>query len=109
MNDLPFALFYALIVGLGVIAYSSAVVTAHTRVKLPRAFQYGSDGRKVSKRALLVEVPFGLVLLGGGELVILLFLFHPASSAAVRVVSAVELLAIGAWFWYLSRLVSRQA
>jgi hypothetical protein len=108
MDDLAFAFAYAVILGLLVIVLTSAIVTAHTAVRLPRAFQYGSLERRVRKRALLVEVPIGLALIGGGELVMLVFLLHPASSVAVRAVSAVELLAIGAWCAYLWRL-SRQS
>jgi hypothetical protein len=105
VDDLPLVLLCAAASTFLVIWLSAAVVAGHTSVQLPRALKYGVVRRRVGRPSLLLEVPFVLALLGGGELAILAFLLAPESSLGVRVVCVVQLLAAGAWFRYLGGLV----
>lgn len=107
MADLPFALFFALVLIFMVVVYSSAVAAAHTDAQLPKALLYGSMGRRTGRQALIVEVTFGVLLLGSGQVIVLLLLVHPGSTIPVRLVATAQLLAAGVWFAYLRRLISR--
>jgi hypothetical protein len=105
MEDLPLTLVFAGAVVFLVVFLTSAAVTGHTDVRLPKAVRYGSDDRKVGRRALLIEVPLGIVLLGGGGLFLLLFLLHPNSTIQVRLVAVAALVASAGWLVYLARKV----
>ena len=91
-----------------VVILTAAVVSAHTSAELPAIVRYGSIPREVGRRALLVEIPIGIVLLGGGELVMALMLVHPASTIPVRILAAAQLVVAAAWILYLGRLVRRR-
>ena len=107
MGDVPFAVFFAVVLGFVFVVYTSALVAAHTSARLPRALRYGSTDQNVRRRALLVEVPFGVALLGGGQLVMVAMLIHPASTLPVRLVAAAELVVAAAWLVYLRHLIIR--
>jgi hypothetical protein len=49
----------------------------------------------------LVTLLWVAIVLGIGQLVVVLFLLHPLSSVLVRLVSATELAGVCLWFWYL--------
>lgn len=108
MVDLPLTLVFAGAVVLLVIILTSAMVTGHTDVRLRKALQYGSDDRKVGRRALLIEVPLAILLLGGGGLFLLVFLLHPNSTIQVRLVAVAAFIACAAWLSYLGRKVIRK-
>lgn len=108
MGDLPLTLVFGGAVVFLVIFLTSAMVTGHTDVRLPKAVHYGSDDRKVGRRALLIEVPLAILLLGGGGLFLLVFLLHPNSTIQVRLVAAAALVSSAGWLAYLvGKLVRR--
>lgn len=108
MIDLPLTLVFAGAVVFLMIFLTSAMVTGHTDVKLRKALTYGSEDRKVGRRALLLEIPLAIVLFVGGGLFLLLFLLHPNSTLQVRLVAVTALVASAAWLFYLLRKVIRK-
>lgn len=84
---------------------SSGLAAQHTDVQLPK-FLAGTQVQR-GRRSLLVTIPWVTAIIGGGELVAVLFLFHPLSTFPVRLVSAAELAAGAAWLWYLGTLIRR--
>ncbi len=108
MQDLPVALLFAASLLFLVVLISSALVAEHTGARIPKALAYGSGSRRSTRRSLIVTLPWVALILGGGQLIVVLMLVHPGSTIGVRLVAAVELVAIAAWLWYLRRRVSRE-
>ncbi len=86
---------------------SSALVAQHTKAAVPKLLA-GLQVPRAGRRSLIVTLPWVITILGGGQVVVALFLAHPASTIAVRVVSGAELAAAGVWTWYLWKRVSRR-
>ena len=107
MRDLPGAALYSVALLFLVVFVVSEVVARHTNAPVPKLLA-GRQDRPVERRSLIVELPVVIAILGGGQLVVVLFLLDPASTTAVRLVSAAELAAAGVWTWYLWKLVSRR-
>lgn len=108
MDDLPLTLVFGGAVVFLVIFLTSSMVTGHTDVRLPKAVRFGSRARKVGRRALLIEVPLAIVILGGGGLFLLLFLLHPNSTIQVRLVATAALVASAGWLAYLGGKLIRR-
>lgn len=88
---------------------TSALVSEHTDARMPKALSRLKDRRGGRRRNLIIEVPWTIAIIGGGELVMLLVLLHQNSTLAVRLIAGLELLTSAAWMAYLVRLVSRSA
>ena len=106
MSDLPVALLITLAETFLLIALTGALAREHLGVVLPMPWLFGTTPPNVSRRALIVELPLAGLLLGLGELVVVLMLFHPASSVGVRMVAASQLLIALAWAWYLGKRIA---
>lgn len=107
MQDLLLACVYTGALFFLVVFVISAIAANDTNAPVPKLLA-GPQDRRVGRRAQVVELPVVTAILGGGQLVVVLLLLHPASAIAVRLVSAAELVAAVAWMWYLRRLVSRR-
>jgi hypothetical protein len=99
MRDIPAALLIVGALSMVAVFVTAALVSEHTTAKLPR----GLTGkiRRVPRRSLLIELPWVLLILGGGEIVVAMFLLHPNSTAPVRLLAALQLLGISLWGLYL--------
>ncbi len=107
VSDLPAVLLITAALLFLVVELTGALVVAHTDVRVPRVLQYGWISRKVERRALLIEVPFLVLLLGTGEVFVVLVLADPNSTIPDRLLAAGELIAAAAWLADLGRLVTR--
>lgn len=109
MQDLLLMCLYAAGLLILIVFLSSELVAEHTDAQIPKALLYGSENVRAGtgRGSLIVTLLWEGGLLGGSQLIVLLMLVHPASTLGVRLVAAVELVAVAAWLWYLRRLVSR--
>ena len=85
---------------------TSSIAAEHTDVRLPQSL-VGDLPSPRRRRSLLIELPWAIVILGGGEVVMLLMLLHPNSSIPVRLVSAAQLITATCWFLFLARRIAR--
>ena len=108
MDDLALTLVFGIVLVFLEIFLTSAMIAAHTDVRLPRALRSGADDRKPGRRALLLEIPLFIVVLGGGVVILVLFVVHPHSTIQVRFVAAAALIASAIWFAYLGRKIARR-
>ncbi len=106
MDDLALTLVFAIALVFLELLITSAMVAAHTDVRLPRALRFGDDDRKPGRRALLLEIPLFIVVVGGGVAILVLFVVHPHSTIQVRFVAAAALIASAIWFAYLGRKIA---
>jgi len=104
MQDFPGALLVSLALSVVVVFITSALVAEHTSAKLPGSL-YDNKAR-IRRRSLLIELPWAALFLGGGEIVIIMFLLHPNSTLAVRALSAIQLLGATLWGVYLLRQIA---
>ncbi len=87
-----------------VVFVTSALIAEHTSAHVPRAL-LREEVRRPGRKALIVELPWIVAILVGGEVVLILFLVHPNSTLVVRIVAAVQLVATAGWLTYLTALV----
>jgi hypothetical protein len=106
VQDLPLACLVAGALTFILVFVTSSIATEHTCVHLPRLL-VGDLPSPRRRRSLLIELPWAIVILGGGEVVMVLFLLHPNSSLPVRLVSAAQLIAATCWFLFLARRIAR--
>lgn len=107
MQDFALACLYQIGLLFLIVVVSSALVAEHTEAHIPKALLYGNTVRRAGRRSLIITLPWIGAILGGGQLVVVLMLVHPASTIAVRLVSAIELVAVVAWLAFLWRLITR--
>ncbi len=99
MSDLPLAALVSAAVLFLVVILSPEFAPERIRGVLPKVLAGRAyAGGRMTRLVTLLWV--GIVL-GIGQLVIVLFLLHPLSSAWVRLVSATELVGVGLWLWYV--------
>ncbi len=106
MTDLPLAALIAASVVFLVVVLSADVASAHTDIE--PVLPLPSGRTRLRRRALIVEIPILVALVGGGALLLLLVLGHPASSPPVRLVAGAALVGVATWLAYLGRRLRRR-
>lgn len=107
MRDPSFALFYSIVMTFLLIALTRGLISPSGRSRLPKALQYGIGDWQASGPSRFVSIAIGVVLLGTGELVVLLFLAHPNSEAVVRLIAVGQVFVSTTWLTYLAKLGRR--
>jgi len=105
-QDLPLVCLFAGSLTFLVVFVTSSIAAEHTNVSLPRLL-VGDLPSPRRRRSLLIELPWAIVILGGGEVVMMLFLLHPDSSLPVRGVSAAQMLFASGWLLFLANRIAR--
>lgn len=105
MTDFGWAVLFAVSLTVLAVFLLSGILATHTAVDLPRWLVRRTEG--VKRRALIIEIPLVVFLIGGGELILLLALVHPRSTTPVRLVAAIQLVAAVVWAVYLARALAR--
>jgi hypothetical protein len=106
VTDLALAALIAASIVFLVVVLSADVVRAHTDIEPVLPLPAGRT--RLRRRALIVEIPILVGLVGGGGLLLLLVLGHPGSSPPVRLVAAAALVGGAIWLAYLGRRLLRR-
>ncbi len=104
MRDPWFALFYIVAVTFLLVEITSELIRPSQRSSLPRVLRYGMVDRQETRLLRPVSIATAAVLLGLGEVVVFLFLFHKDSVALVRIIALGQIVVATLWLSFLLRL-----